>query len=117
MAQKGVDPVDQPVADRVLHVLGFFVHFVPGEIERLHQEQLDQTMAPHDRSASALPGRRQPHAFVGRVGDQVAFAERLEHAGHGARRDRQRLGQLTGGRLAIAGQADLKDRFDVVLDC
>jgi hypothetical protein len=39
--QKSIDPIDQQVADCVLHVLGFFVHFVPGQLQRLREEQLD----------------------------------------------------------------------------
>ena len=108
--------VDQPVADRVFHVLGFFVHFVPGQVQRLDQKQLDQPMPAHDPQRQGIAGRGQPHALVRRVGDQVALAERLEHAGHGARRNAQCRGQLAGGRLAIARQANLKDRLDVVFD-
>ena len=116
MAQECIDAVDQPVADRVFHVLGFFVHFVPGQIQRLDQKQLDEPMAAHDPQGQCIARVGQPHALVRRVGNQVALAERLEHAGDGAWRDPQSRGQLAGRRLAVARQTNLKDRLDVVLD-
>ena len=45
MAQEGVDPIDQPIADRVLHVLGLLVDLVPGHLEGLCEEELEEPMA------------------------------------------------------------------------
>ena len=98
IAEEGVDPVDQQVADRVLHVLGFFVNLVPGQVERADQEQLDQPVAAEHAQGQHAARVGQPGPFVGNVLGQAAFAERLEHAGDGAGRDAQRLGQLAGGR-------------------
>ena len=56
VAELGVDAIDQPIAHRVFHVLRFFVDFVPGEVERLDEELLDQADAAAARGAPA-PGR------------------------------------------------------------
>ena len=43
------------VAHGVLHVLGLFVDFVPGEVERLAQELLDEPMPPQHAQGEARP--------------------------------------------------------------
>jgi hypothetical protein len=111
-----VDLVDEAVAYGVLHMLRFFVHFVPGKVERLDEKQLDQPMAAHDAQRQRHARGRKPHAFIGRVGDELALAERFKHARDGAGRNAQRLGQLARGGVRTAGLADLKNRLDVVLD-
>ena len=56
MTQKGVDPIDQPIADGMLHVLGFFVDLVPGQVQRLHQKQPSISRCRRiTRRASAVP--------------------------------------------------------------
>ena len=79
------DAIDQMIADRVLHVLGFFMDFVPGELKRLCKKQLDQSMSPQDTQRQIPPTIGQPHTFVRRVLGEATFAQRLEHA-----RDRPR---------------------------
>ena len=117
MAQVGVDAVDQRIAHRVLHVLGFFVDFVPGEVERLAQELLDQPVPPQHAQRQRPAGRREPHAFVRRVRGQVALVERLEHARHRAGQHAQRGRDLAGGHGAGVGLLrELVDRLDVVFD-
>ena len=65
IAEEGLDPVDQPLRGRVLHVLGLFVHLVPRHLERVGQEELEQAMPanhlqrqPLARRRSAAPLRR-----------------------------------------------------------
>ncbi len=117
MIQKGVNPVDQPVAHGVFHVLGLFMDFVPGKMQSLDQEQLDKPVPPHDAQCQRIAGRGQPHSFVGRVGGQVAFAQCLQHAGDRARRDREGKSNLArSSRFAPVGCAELVYCFDVVFN-
>ena len=53
MAEHLVHPLDQPVGDDVLEVLGVVVHLVPAHAHHLDQEQFDQAVAAQHR-------RRQP---------------------------------------------------------
>ena len=63
------------------------------------------------------PASVRRSALVRNVFREAAFAERLEHAGDGARRDAERLGQLARrGGGALLGGSELVDRFDVVFD-
>ena len=62
-----VDPVDQPIRDGMLEVLGFVVHFGPAHAHHLHQEQLDQAVPAQHQRRELLAGRRQPDAGVGLV--------------------------------------------------
>ena len=55
IAEHRVDPVDEPIAHGVLHVLRLVVNFVPGELERFDQELLDQPVPSHHARASARP--------------------------------------------------------------
>ena len=43
-----VDPVDERVADGVLHVFRFFMHFVPRHLERRGEKELDQAVSPQE---------------------------------------------------------------------
>ena len=90
------------VADGVLHVLGLFVDFVPGEVERLAQKLFDQPMPPQHAQRQCPAGGREPHAFVRRVGGQVALVERLEHARHRAGQHAEGGGDLPGRDLGAA---------------
>ena len=61
-AQKRVDAVDQQIADRVLHVLGFVMHFVPGEAERVDEKQFDQPVTSQNPQRQiAAPTRSIAH--------------------------------------------------------
>ena len=53
MAEHFVHPLDQPIGDDVLEVLGVVVHLVPAHAHHLDQEQFDQAVAAQHR-------RRQP---------------------------------------------------------
>ena len=118
MAEVGVDPVDQPLGGGVLHVLGFLVHLVPGHLQRLGQEQLEQAVPADDLQRQPLAGLGQAGSLVGGIRRQARLGEGLEHAGDRARRDGQRLRQLAGadGAAGIAAGGDQRDRLDVILD-
>ena len=74
-----VDPIDEPIRDRVLQVLGLVVHFGPAHTHHLHQEQLDQAVAAQDERRELLAGRRQPHPDVRLVTGQPCVSQRLDH--------------------------------------
>ena len=117
IAQIFIDPIDEQIADRVLHVLGLFVHFVPSQIERAHQKQLNQPMPPHDSQRQRSSGRRQFRPVMRRVLGQIALAKRLQHAGDGAGRYPQRRGQLPRRRrFTPLLDADLVNCLDVIFD-
>ena len=92
VAEEVLDPVDQPLGDRVLHVLGLLVNLVPRHFERPGEEQLQEAVASDHHQGQPVAGVGQPGALVRGVGRQRRFGERLEHAGDGPRRDPQRLG-------------------------
>ena len=51
-----VDPLDQPLRDDVLEVLGFVVHFRPAHAHHLDEEQFDEAVTPqHECPASFSP--------------------------------------------------------------
>ena len=75
-----VDPrLFQPIADGVLHVLGFFVNFVPGHFQRAREEQLDEPVTAEDTKGERAAGVGQAGAFIGDVLGEAAFAERLDN--------------------------------------
>ena len=102
----------------MLHVLGFLVHLVPGHLERLGQEQLEQAVPADHLQRQPLAGLGQAGSFIGGIRRQARLGEGLEHAGDRARRDGERLRQLAGthGAAGLAPGGDQRDRLDVVLD-
>ena len=115
ITQIRIDPIHEQIAHRVFHVLGLVVDFVPGQVERPNEEQLNQPMAPHHAQGQRIASRRQARPVMRRVFRQVAFAQGFQHARDRARRYRQGSGQLPGGRgLATLLGADLVNCFDVV---
>ena len=101
----------------MLHVLGFFMHLIPSQVERFHQEQLNQPMSPQHAQRQCIARSGQLRPTVRRVLHQIALAQRLQHARHSARRNRQGIGQFAGRRwLAPLRGADLVDRLYVIFD-
>ncbi len=92
-AEHLVDAFDQAVRHRVLEVFGLVVHLGPAHPHHLHQEELDQAVAPQDARRELFAGRGQADAGVRLVTDEARFRQRLDHRrgrpGHDAQRGRQ----------------------------
>ncbi len=58
MAQHFVDPLDQPLGDDVLQLLGVVVHLVPAHAHHLHEKEFDEPVTPQDEARQA--SRPQP---------------------------------------------------------
>ena len=91
-AEELVDPVDEPIAHGMLHVFGFLVHLVPRDFQGLNQEQLDQPVSAEHPHGQFSTRRRENGSRIRRVAGELRFIKRFQHAGDGARQDRQRVG-------------------------
>ena len=117
MAEEGIDPIDEQIADGVLEMLGLVMDLVPTHVERPQQEQLEEAMATDDAQRQHPSRLRQCHSFIGAVRRQTGCVEGLEHARHRARRDVERRSDLAGRhRTPRLGRGDEVDRLHVVLD-
>ena len=85
VAELGRDQLLELLGDDVLEHLGLGVDAVPGHLQRLGEEQLDQPVVADHLERDPAPVGGQAHAAVGVVLDQAELAEALEH-----RRDRAR---------------------------
>ncbi len=56
VSQIGVDPVDERIAHRVLHVFRLFVDFIPRKVQCFAQKLLDEPVPPQ-YSQSQAPAR------------------------------------------------------------
>ena len=68
MAQHFVDPLDQPLGDDVLQLLGVVVDLVPAHTHDLHEKEFDQPVSPQDEARQLLARSRQADAAVGSYG-------------------------------------------------
>ena len=106
-AEHLVDPLDQPLGDDVLELLGLVVHLGPAHAHHLHEKQLDEAMAAQHEAGQLLAGRGQPHAAVRLVLGQPRFRQRLHHRRRRAGRDAERGGDLPiGTRRSSRPSAD-----------
>jgi len=112
-----VDALDQPLRDRVLEDLRVGVHLAPVHPHHLDEEELDETVAPHDVRGELEPGLGQPNPRVGLVGDEPGPGQSLDHRGGGSRGHPEGLGDLSR-RHPLAGILGLleEDALEVVLD-
>ena len=97
----------------VLEALRLLVDLIPGHVQGPDQEELEQAMAADHLHRQPFTGAGQPCALIGRVGRQVRLGEGLEHPGHGARRDVQRLRELArpDGVIPLGSGGDQRDRL------
>ena len=116
--EERVDPVDQPLGGRVLHVLGLLVHLVPRHVQGLHEEQLEQAVPTDHLQRQPFTRRSELRPLVWGIRRQVCLGERLEHPRDRARRYAHGLGKLARAdpvaRAVAAG--DEGDRLEVILD-
>lgn len=114
-----IDPLDQPLRDNVLELLGLFVDFVPLHPDDANEKGLDKPVPPQHQSREPFPGRRQTHTAVGLVLREAGFSQRLDHRRRRSWRHAQCRGHLPH-RHEPLGVRQLRladvDRFQIVLD-
>ena len=93
VAERGVDARLERLREVVLEPLGLGVHLVPGEPERLHQVELEQTVVADDLERRLRPGLGQRDAVVGLVAHEADAREALDHRRRGGGGHAQPLGQ------------------------
>ena len=116
VAELGGDPLGQLVREHVLEQLRLLVHEVPGNVEHLHQQQLQQPVVAQraQRDAAALGGQRD--AAVALVLEQPELVEPAQHSRHRAGRDAEPLGQRVRRHRSLQPRLERVDRLEVVLD-
>ena len=113
-AEHLVDPLDQPLADRVLQSLRLVVHLPQLQADDLVQEGLQQAVAAHDveRGSPPLVGELDPAARLPL--EQLGIVETTDHARDRRRRDVQRRGERGRADTVLHGEGE--DPLQVVLD-
>ena len=115
MAQERVDALEQTIANCVFQYLSLRMHVLPGDIKRLDQEFLDQTMRSDDGQGVAHTVLGQRHAMCTLTGYQIVRGEALQHGRHRGSRHAETFGE--GRRRCPTGPGDqFEDRFEIVLD-
>ena len=94
------------------------VNFVPGVVEEIVQETLQQTMVAKNLQSAHLPGCGQTHAVVLFVFHKRRLLRRelLEHSGDGSRTDTEMLRESVAGHPFLFGAAQFQDRFQIIVD-
>jgi hypothetical protein len=114
-----IHPIDEPLADCVLELLGLVVNLIPRIAHHLNEEELDQPMPTSDECGEPLSGFRQRDAGIRLVLDEARLRKRLDHCRRGSRRHVERRGELPhwqqAWRRLEAIRADV-DGLEVVLD-
>ena len=77
--EQGVDPLLQAGAQCVLQHLGLGVHLVPGHIQNLDQEPLQQPVPPYDAQRVPPPVLSEVHRMIRRAPDEPGSLQPLEH--------------------------------------
>jgi hypothetical protein len=104
------------VGERMLEQLRLLVHAIPGQVEGLRQEQLQQPVAAQRTKGHAATGGGEPHAVIGGVRREPQLVEALDHRGRRARRDAEPLGELVVAHWLVAAALEGVDRLRVVLN-
>src|ERR671913_1507918 len=115
MAQERVDALEQAIADRVFQYLSLRVHVLPGDIERLYQELLDQPVPSDDGQGVPSPVLGQRHAMCTLTNYQIVRGEALQHRRDCGSRHAETFGE-SRRRCSTTPGDQFEDRFEVVLD-
>jgi hypothetical protein len=100
----------------VLEQLRLGVYAVPGQVERLGEEQLQQPVVPQHLERDPAPLVREPHASVRGVRNEPELREPLHHRGRSARRHPHPLGKLVVADRLVRAALERIDRLRVILD-
>ena len=100
LAELGRDQLLELLGDVVLEHLRLLVDPVPGHLQDLGQEELDQAVVADHLERHPLAPLGQPGPVVGLVLDQALVAESLQHPGGRGRRHSEPLGDGVGVRRA-----------------
>ena len=117
-AEHLVDPFDEPIGHGVLEVLGLVVHLRPAHPHHLHEEQLDQPMAPHHqrRKPVAAAVSRTPAYGSYRTRPDSASALTMVVAVPGATPSAEASWPIGTSRSAAGAALAWKIGFQVVFD-
>jgi hypothetical protein len=118
VAELGGDALFEALGDEVFEALCFLVNFVPGIVEDLVEEGLEEAMMADDLEGALLSGLRELDAVMLLVDDErwLLRGQLLQHVGDGGCSDRQMGCDFGAGNLAFRSSAQLKDCFEVVID-
>ena len=100
----------------MLEQLGLLVDEVPGDVEHLDEEELEQAVVAQrpQRDAPALLG--EARAPVALVLEEAELGQPAEHAGDRAGGDAEALGERVGGDGPVEPGLQRVDGLQVVLD-
>src|SRR5271165_3303526 len=96
---------------------GLLVNLIPGVVEEIVQETLQQTMVAKDFQSSHLSGRRQTHAVMLFIFHQgwLLCSELLQHSSYGSGTDIKMTSEGIAGNPSLFRAAQLQYRFQVVV--
>jgi hypothetical protein len=91
----------------------FIVNLVPGVVEEIMEEALQQTVVTKHLQSAHLPGCGQTHAVVLLVFHKrrLLYREFLEHTSHGSSTDTKMMSEGVAGHLYLGGTSKLEYRF------
>jgi len=102
----------------MLQAFGFVVHFIPGKIENIVQESLEQAMMALNFQSPPLTQFREDNSVVLLIfHERWAFGGKLlEHSGNRGRPHLQ-VGRQSAARDPFTGgTAQYQNRFEVIVD-
>ena len=93
------------------------VNLVPGVVEEIMEETLQQTMMAKNLQSSHLPGRRQTHAMMLFVLHKRGLlrSELLQHSSYGSGTDTEMMREGVAGHAFLLRAAQLQYRFEIVV--
>jgi hypothetical protein len=105
----------QLLRDVMLEDLGLRVHPVPGHVQHLREEQLEQAVVPDHLQGDPLALRGEACAVIGRVLDQALIRKTAEHSRGRGPGDAKSLGDGAGADRLVSTALQLIERLGVVL--
>ena len=111
------DAIFKPLRNEMFQPFRLIVNLVPGVVEEIMEETLQQTMVAKNLQSSHLPGRRQTHAtmlFVLHRGGLLC-SELLQHSSYGCSTDTEMMSEGVAGHTFLFRAAQLQYRFQIVV--
>ena len=118
IAQFRRDTLLQTLGYEMLQPFRLVVDLIPGIIQKVMQETLQQTVVAQNFQGAHLSSGRQTHAvmlFILHMG-RLLKRQLLEHSSNRSGTDAKTLGERVAGHARLLGAAQLQDRFQVIVD-